>query len=113
MATKVIEPLTFELMVRKVEGADRDLPDEPRGFKTIRGDWPTVTRRANELNALQKRIQKPMYFFYPEAVPAGSRLVQPTPRTRTRSLLVTAFGRRTHHDCGAETRPDHVARGCT
>ena len=70
MATKVIGPLTFELMVRKVEGVDRDLPDAPRGFKTIRGDWPTVTRRANELNALQKRIQKPMYFFYPETVPA-------------------------------------------
>ncbi|MDR6867674.1 hypothetical protein J2Y69_002278 [Microbacterium resistens] len=58
----------FELCVRKTKYAGQRLPDRPAGFRPLRGDYPTVSKRAVELNDVQKGTTKPDYVFFADTI---------------------------------------------
>lgn len=61
----IVQPLTFELCVRKNPGASRSMPDIPAGFGKITGSWPAVAAEADKRNKVSVA-----YFYFPEATPA-------------------------------------------
>jgi len=68
-----VAPLKFELRVRKTKHAGEDAPDQPKGFKPLEGDHPTVATEADRLNRVQGQ-SRPHYFFFPEVAGDFDRL---------------------------------------
>lgn len=60
------KPIEFELYWRRRKDARREAPDEPAGFRPLRGDLPTVTKEANRLNSVQANSGLKDFFFFPD-----------------------------------------------
>lgn len=67
--------LEFELGVRKWKSSDRTLPDVPAGFTPLRGSYRTVSKRAVQLNDVQKGLKTPDYIFFADTVGPASNPV--------------------------------------